>query len=282
MKKHTFLVSDESVNSYGFKVLTNGIDTSQFEKNPIMLYMHERPRIIGKWENLTRKKGKLYADAVFDLEDPFASEIAGKVERGFLKCASIGLGKAVQEQDTVTSCQLYEISIVDIGSNGNALRLYTDTEQTIQLKLNEINVTESLISILGLNESNYLQVVTQVKSLLKLNDDYKKQLDKIKLDQEEEAIILVDGAISRKLIDEKFRNLHLEAFKSDFNKARIELAELFPFKRVSLVDMLNSAKKESKGKENWTLEDYRKFAPKELEKNPELYNSLLKNEYGRL
>lgn len=32
MEKQTFLVSDEGENSYGFKVLTEGIDTTQFEK----------------------------------------------------------------------------------------------------------------------------------------------------------------------------------------------------------------------------------------------------------
>jgi phage head maturation protease len=124
MSKHTFLVSDESINCYDLIVRTGGIDTTQFEKNPIMLYMHERPRVIGRWENLKKEGGKLYADAVFDTDDLFASEIAGKVERGFLKSASVGLGNVSIKNDTVVSCKLFEISIVDIGGNSNALRLY--------------------------------------------------------------------------------------------------------------------------------------------------------------
>ncbi len=33
----TFVLSDESRNSYGFVVLTDGIDTTAFERNPVML-----------------------------------------------------------------------------------------------------------------------------------------------------------------------------------------------------------------------------------------------------
>lgn len=88
MKKHTFLVSDESLNSHGFKVLTAGINTTNFEKNPVMLYMHDRSHsVIGRWENLRKEGNKLYADAIFDEEDPEAVKIAGKVERGFIKAA---------------------------------------------------------------------------------------------------------------------------------------------------------------------------------------------------
>lgn len=54
---HTFVVSDESPNSYGFVVLTEGIDTAQFERNPVMLYMHERSRVVGRWENIRKRGG---------------------------------------------------------------------------------------------------------------------------------------------------------------------------------------------------------------------------------
>jgi len=33
-----FILSDESVNSYNFKVITDGIDLERFKKNPVMLY----------------------------------------------------------------------------------------------------------------------------------------------------------------------------------------------------------------------------------------------------
>lgn len=280
-KKHTFLVSDETVNSYGFKVLTNGIDTKRFESNPIMLYMHERANIIGRWENIRKENGQLFADAVFDIEDPIAKEIAGKVERGFLKSASIGITKANLKDGVVSGCELMEISIVDIGSNSNALRLYTDTEETIQLKLNEFSSVGSITSILGLSKDKTAsEIVAQVKSLVNLKDEYKNKLDKIEQEQEQEAIFLVDEAIKRKFIGSSFKDMHLKAFKEDFNKARLELSKLFPFQRITLTSMLNEANEKKKtdptDKTNWTLNDYRKFAPKELEENPQLFQELLK------
>lgn len=280
-KKHTFLVSDESVNSYGFSIITDGINTAQFEKNPIMLYMHERPHIIGKWENLRKDKGQLFADAIFDIEDPIAKEIAGKVERGFLKSASIGITVLSKKDSVINTCNLVEISIVDIGSNGNALRLYTDTGETMQLKLNEFSSVGSITSILGLSkDKTTTEIIAQVKSLVQLKDEYKSKLDKIEQEQEQEAIFFVDKAIELKKIPSNFRDIHLKAFKDDFNKARLELSNLFPFKTISLVSMLNQANEKKKtdptDKTKWTLNDYRKFAPKELEENPQLFQELLK------
>lgn len=55
MNNVTFVISDESVNSYGKVILTDGIDISQFERNPVMLYMHERATVVGRWEEHTQR-----------------------------------------------------------------------------------------------------------------------------------------------------------------------------------------------------------------------------------
>lgn len=39
---YTFLLSDETINSYGTRVLTAGIRLENFLKNPIMLWNHTR------------------------------------------------------------------------------------------------------------------------------------------------------------------------------------------------------------------------------------------------
>lgn len=68
-----FICSDETLNSYGFYVLTAGIDMRKFLQNPIMLWNHSRSYgskndvlPIGRWENLKVEGGRLMADAVFD------------------------------------------------------------------------------------------------------------------------------------------------------------------------------------------------------------------------
>jgi DNA polymerase III delta prime subunit len=160
---------------------------------------------------------------------------------------------------------------------------FTDTEETVQLKLNELSAGNGLTAILGLTrDKSHAEIVEQVRILVHLNADYKSQLDNLKREQEEEAEFLVNDAISKKLIKENYRQMHLKAFKDNFHKARIELAQMYPFQRVSLVDMLNTATKErlGKGKDNWTLEDYRKHAPQELQQNPKLFQDLLNKAYG--
>jgi len=138
-----FRASDETVNSYGYRILTDGIILDDFERNPIMLYMHNRPwrggedegGVIGRWENIAVENGELLMDAVFDEEDAFAKKIGGKVERGFLNMCSIGVEPIEWSEDpayllpgqtraTVTKCRLLEVSIVDRGSNANSVVLY--------------------------------------------------------------------------------------------------------------------------------------------------------------
>lgn len=137
-----FVLSDDSLNSYGFRTLTAGINIEQFKKNPIMLFMHNRPwrgtteeySVIGRWENIRKEKGQLLADAVFDMEDEFAKKIASKVENNFLRMASLGFipnetsndPKLIlpgQRLETVTKSTAKEASIVDLGANDNSLAL---------------------------------------------------------------------------------------------------------------------------------------------------------------
>lgn len=142
---YTFLVSDESLNSYGSRVLTAGIDLVDFKKNPVMLYGHIRGWSdkedtllpIGHWENIVVKDGKLYADAVFD-DDDYSKKIENKVKKGTLRACSPGLRITElselpehlvkgQTRATISKCRLLEISIVDIPANRNAIRLSDDT-----------------------------------------------------------------------------------------------------------------------------------------------------------
>lgn len=137
MKKNktTFVLSDESVNCYGYRVLTSGGMTEQFLKNPVMLYSHEYGLLpIGTWENVRVEGEQLLADAKFDAGDPFAQEVARKVEEGILRCCSIGfeilgidesdeLKLPGQDGPTVSKWNLLECSICAIGANRNAMRL---------------------------------------------------------------------------------------------------------------------------------------------------------------
>lgn len=286
MKKHTFLVSDESVNNHGFKVKTDGIDTTQFERNPIMLYMHNRPTIIGRWENLKKKDGKLYADAIFDVDDTFSNEIAGKVDRGFLKGASLGISVLEKDSktDTIIKSRLHEISIVDIGSNDNALRLYDDKD-LIQLNLKELTASSSLLEVLELDvKTTHKDIVSTVLTLKKEHKSFKDQIAKFITLQTKEAKDLIAISIKDRGMPIDLTDVYLSMFAKDFEGTKIAILKHFPVKRVKLADMINNPAgkklKYDKPKSEWELEDYRKFAPEELASNKDLYQRLIKEEFN--
>src|SRR5690625_2612189 len=89
-----FVLNDETkVNQYGFKVLNAGLDLERFKKNPVILDYHHPNNfgVIGRWEDIQIEGHLLTAKPVFDEEDEYSRRIAGKVKRGFLRGASLGL-----------------------------------------------------------------------------------------------------------------------------------------------------------------------------------------------
>ena len=58
-----FVLSDGSVNSYGFRVDMEKLNLSRFKKNPVMLYNHYE--VIGRWKGIKIEDGKLLASPVF-------------------------------------------------------------------------------------------------------------------------------------------------------------------------------------------------------------------------
>ncbi len=135
------VISTSRVNSYGSRVITEGIDLSQYVRNPILLWMHCRqypgeraPLPIGRVENLRTEGDALIGTPVFDSADEFARQIESKWENGFLKMCSAGIEILETSADmalivpgqtraTITRCKLVEVSIVDIGANDDALQL---------------------------------------------------------------------------------------------------------------------------------------------------------------
>lgn len=139
------VISTSRLNCYGFRVLTKGIDTSQYKRNPILLWNHNRPwrgtedevLPIGRMENLRVDGDRLIGTPVFDTSDEFARRIADKFGAGFLRMASAGLNivetstdEAMllpgQSRPTAVKSKLVEVSIVDIGANDDAVALYRD------------------------------------------------------------------------------------------------------------------------------------------------------------
>lgn len=165
-KRHTFVINDESVlNDNGFRVMNAGIKLVGYKKNPLVLWMHKRPRSwdendkttdrfpIGLAYNIRKNPenaSQLLADVEFDSNDEFAKQIASKVEGGFLRMTSLGLRPSAwsehpndllpgQGRRTLKKSELREISIVDLASNPNTVKLYDADSNVIKLSSDSDN-----------------------------------------------------------------------------------------------------------------------------------------------
>ena len=191
-KVYTFCVHDESVNTYGFRMLTSGANLEEFKKNPVVLYNHndwETP--IGRGENVRVEDGRILVDVVFDEEDEKGRTIAGKVERGFLRMASVGSWppEEVSDDPAWTRWTMREMSVCPIGSSHNALAMYdratnkridlSDRQALVRLMDKEFRINHKrennmsyLTQMLILSDSASDQAVREaVQDLITLRDN---------------------------------------------------------------------------------------------------------------
>lgn len=230
-------ITNESVNSYGFRVLTSGIDLEQYRRNPVLLYMHERGNVIGYVKDLQVENGEVTGELVFDEASELSIRCKKQFEVGSLRMVSVGLDPKEasgapelllegQTRPTVTKSKLVEVSLVDIGANDDAIRMYNEgtaielgKDGNCLLPLlsnNPINQTtmdlKKLALQLGLpetaDEATVLSKIAELQKEAGANVTLKAENDKLKLAG---ITTLVDKAITEKKITvenkEHFLNL---------------------------------------------------------------------------
>lgn len=138
-------ISDESINCYGTRILTQGIDFAQYAKNPVLLYMHDRGNgVVGLVKNLEVKDGELLGELEFDCASELSQRLKKQYEFGSMRMVSgnfqiletsdeKGLVLEGQTAQTITRSRLFEVSAVDIGGNDNAIVLSAPDGKTLSL-----------------------------------------------------------------------------------------------------------------------------------------------------
>lgn len=223
MATYTFIINDENeVNSYGFRVMTSGIRLKTFRTNPLVLWMHKRPSQwrgendkdnevfpIGKAVKVWAEGGLLKAEIEFDQEDDFAKKIEQKVASGIIRMSSMGFDVISKSEDvkyllpgqsrpTVTQSELIEISVVDIGANKKALKLYNDGHQELSID----TVLPEMKLSLNDNKTVMKKVIAKLNGFgLQLNEDANEEqivaaLDGVKLNDDKPNQKVVDQLIS--------------------------------------------------------------------------------------
>lgn len=237
MPKPRVKISNEALNCYGTRVITSGIDLSQYQKNPILLYMHERGEVIGFVEDLAVEGDSLFGTLVFDEVTELSQRVAKQFEKGSLRCVSAGiriveLSDAAelivqgQTRPTVSRSVLREVSVVDIPANPDAVRLY-DTEGQL-LELSEGG--ESHLPKLSNSSSNQNQPTMDVKALaLSLGlpetatqeeiqakimelSEANKELDQVKKQNEQMALAAITTAVETAISERRLSADRKEQF----------------------------------------------------------------------
>lgn len=88
----TFVMTDESVDSYGDIVRAKGADLSRFASNPIALLNHQRDLILGTWDDVKRVSKRIEGTVTLADEGtaPHIDMTYNLMSQGILRAASIG------------------------------------------------------------------------------------------------------------------------------------------------------------------------------------------------
>jgi hypothetical protein len=151
-----FVFNDENVkNSYGFYINTLGIKMDRFTDNPVMLNNHinSNENVIGNWSDALKEGGLLKLKPHFDEETNLGKDVAGKVDRGYLKGCSMGIipnwdsVQKVGDRLIMMECELAEGSIIPVPSNKGAIAIYSVDGELLKeedVKSLCLSVTEKL------------------------------------------------------------------------------------------------------------------------------------------
>ena len=175
-----YVLSDSTVNEYGFRLLTSGYQLDAFQKNPIGYYMHRREDgIVLKWEDLRVEDDKVVGTPVINLCNGRGTQTCDEAENGFLNAASVGHIVVLEystEQDmmlpgqtgpTITKWYNKECSLVDIPGNCNALTCLYDAQE------NELNLADLSINnpILKTIKTNTMALLSETLELAAQSDE---------------------------------------------------------------------------------------------------------------
>ena len=137
-----FCLTDDSVNCYGYRLLTSGLQLDKY-RPPVGFLMHEREKGVAvAWTDFRVEGDALFATPI--INDTLFPDLAKQIEDGFIAAASVGHIVALEVSDepadklsgqtgpTVTKWYPREISLVDIPGNPNALaRLYDENDNLL-------------------------------------------------------------------------------------------------------------------------------------------------------
>lgn len=136
------VITSEDIDRDGEVVLTKGLDLENFQKNPVVLFMHDPFAVIGKstFQKTRKRQGRneMFADTVF-AETTLAQEVFELSKGEFLRGISIGMNfrsmerraptpkeiksrpELAEAEAIIEKAEMIEFSFVSIPANQEAL-----------------------------------------------------------------------------------------------------------------------------------------------------------------
>lgn len=119
-----FTVSTNALDSHGERIDVDGIDLSDFKKNPVVLWGHDGFNLpIAKATKIWKEGNKLMSRAKFYLKDEFARKVYDYIVDGYLNAVSIGgmVEEWGEDGMTISRMKMKEYSVVSVPANQEAL-----------------------------------------------------------------------------------------------------------------------------------------------------------------
>lgn len=301
-------ITNDSLNSYGTRILTSGMEIGQYERNPVLLYQHNRGQVIGYVKDIRVENNEVTGELMFDCASELSQRCKKQFEFGSLRMVSVGIDvletseakeHLVQGQTraTITKSKLFEVSLVDIGANDDAIVLHKDGE---------------LITLSKDEKSSYLPLITNNQILTKMEqktlclllglpetadeaaikaaigDLKKSQAEFTKLEAEKATLELerltsaVDKAIGEKRIDATKKDQFVELGKKvGYQELQNVFAAMSPQTKLSAVIGHQGGAPTGGEKTYKKLSEVSSDEILKLRKEqPEEYKRLYKAEYG--
>jgi HK97 family phage prohead protease len=235
-----FKITDETPDLAGDVVRSDGLDTSQYVRNPVVLWEHKKTEMpVGTAKKLYKEDDGWYADIYFPPKkiNEHANNVAKAVAAGLIRGTSITYRtnrnhiKKADGVNFVTKSSLSEISITNLPMNYNALskskseesmeqEMFNDLKESILKEISELRqlVTQSVES----SKSENIQVVkneepkqeVQVYTKEQISEMIKEQVslalqtnDKGQKDvtQNAAAVLTMTEEDLQKIVDESFK-----------------------------------------------------------------------------
>lgn len=149
-RKISFVISTGSVDTSGDIVNPDGFDFTNFDKNPQVLWSHDREQLpVGKCVSHRQIENGHVATVEFVPAEisPFAEQVFQLVKNGFLNAVSIGFIPTDLDPNSfggydINKLSLFEFSIVTVPCNPECLVINTEKKINIQKtkRIKRINI----------------------------------------------------------------------------------------------------------------------------------------------